>query len=72
MKWQPEVIIAMYRSEIGDHLNGEQYWRLILYRQSTLEIFVMGFRDSTDTGHMVADGLEARTAGSKLFVLNNN
>ena len=46
---------------IGDQLNGDKYYRFVLYRPSTFEIFEMAFRDQKDSGHMSADGLEAWT-----------
>jgi hypothetical protein len=37
------------------------YWDFIIHRPSTGEIFLMKYREKSDTGHTFADGLEAWT-----------
>ena len=48
-------------------LNG-MYWDFVLHRPSTDEIFLMKYREKTDTGHTFADGLEAWTRPAVRFI----
>jgi len=51
-----------YASDTGGTRSaGESFWRFILYRPSTGEIFEMKYQEQQKSGHLIADGLEAWT-----------